>query len=81
MTLCTIINIETAMLLWCISSTVADPGKSTREGVVVVSRGSEGCLKSPCGSKGKVVVGIQGAKPPEANKFLQVKGVFSLNLR
>jgi hypothetical protein len=27
------------------------------------------------------VLGVQGAKPPEADEFLQVKGVLSLNLR
>jgi hypothetical protein len=59
---------------------VADPGISKREGAVV-TRGIRAALKPPQWVKGKAVVGVQGAKPPEADEFLQVKGVFSLNLR
>jgi hypothetical protein len=57
---------------------VADPGISKREGAVV-ARGSEGYLKVLQWVKGKAVLGVQGAKPPEADEFLHVKGVFSLN--
>jgi hypothetical protein len=57
---------------------VADPGISTRE-IAVVAMGSEGCLEFPQWVKDKAVLGVQGAKPPEADEFLHVKGAFSLD--
>jgi hypothetical protein len=58
---------------------VTDPGLSQQESTVV-ARGRRAVLKPPSGSKANCGGG-PGAKPPEADEFLQVKSVFSLNVR
>jgi hypothetical protein len=68
--------------MMCISA--AGPGISKRESAVLSSQGGRrAVLKCPQWVKSKAVVGVQGAKPPETDEFLQVKGgfFFNLNLR